>query len=177
MFNTSLTLKKIKSTFKAGNKIYYSCIYPEFEWFDKKFSIKKIITPTRFTIIQNTIMNDYINNEDRFLLSRLAFSGAIRKYKMTILLSNEDEFNIDIFENTHKQSIMLYEQHIIIGHNKKNVLEDFYKLTIYLKADIDFDKSHTTIINDSNFILFRKLYLLASDMYPEEVIKSYDKKL
>lgn len=175
MFNTSLTLKQIEKTFKTGNHIYYACIFPEFEWFDKKFSIKKLLTPKKYTILNNILQNDYINNDDRFLLSRMTFTGAIRKYKMVVILTDEIDFSIDIFENTNKDVIILYENHIIIDKNKKDVLNDFYKLIISLKSDIDFNKDHTKIVKDSNFMLFKELYLKASDIYPEEVIKSHDK--
>ena len=55
--------------------------------------------------------------------------------------------------------------------NQKKTYKDF----IQIKIDLGFDHE-TVIIKNKNFNTFKKLYNVAFDLYPEDVIKKHDKQ-
>lgn len=175
MSNHLKDLHSIKHMFGEGQPLYYACLYPKYDWFDKEFSIEKIIEPTSTQITKTTIFPDHITNEDRFLLSRISFSNVARKYKMHIHLDIDEKFIADVYEDGNKEIMVIYENHVTVGQRKNEVEEDFYKMVISTKSDIEFD-DETKIIKDDMFDTFRVIYNKASDIYPEEVIKNHDKQ-
>lgn len=174
MSNQILDITGVKHMFDTNKKIYYACLYPKFEWFDKEFSITKLISPQQTTILKQTIFTDTIEKDDRFLLSRIGFNGVVRKYKLHIHLDNDEKFTADIFENKDKKAIVVYENYVTVGDTLDIVKHDFYKMVIQTKSDLGFDEE-TVVIDDENFKMFRLLYKDALELYPEEVIKTHDK--
>lgn len=161
--------------FDTGNHIYYACLYPSFDWFEKIFSIKRICEPQKVQITKQRIYPDTIEKDDRFFLSRIGFNNVARKYNMKIFMDNDEKFHADIFENSNKKAIIVYENHVTVGTSKDVVESDFHKMIIQTKADLEFD-SETEVVVDDNFMLFRHLYNRAAELYPEEVIKMHDKR-
>ena len=155
----------IRHMFDVGQRIYYACLYPKYDWFEKTFSIKKIIEPTLTKIIGNQIYPDTMNQDDRFITAHSGFKNVIRKFKMYVDLDIVERFAVDIYEN-----------HVTIGFTQENIEEDFYKILISIKPEIDSDLD-TIIIEDLKFDIFKKLYNDACDKYPEKIIKYHDKNL
>ena len=161
--------------FDTDNYIYYACLYPSFDWFEKIFAIKKLVEPQRVKITKQSIYPESIEKDDRFFLSRIGFSNVTRKYSMHIYMDNDEKFTAEIYENSDKKAIVVYENHVTVGSVKSVVEEDFHKMIIQSKADLEFD-NETTVVDDDKFDLFRTLYKRAAEIYPEEVIKSHDNK-
>lgn len=170
------SIDDIEQMFDVGQRIYYACLYPKYDWFEKTFSIKKIIEPTLTKIIGNQIYPDTMNQDDRFITAHSGFKNVIRKFKMYVDLDIVERFAVDIYENINKEILIVYENHVTIGFTQENIEEDFYKSLISIKPEIDSDLD-TIIIKDLKFDIFTKLYNDACDKYPEKIIKYHDKNL
>ena len=175
MFNKLKNINSVRHMFNTGNHIYFSCLYPKYDWFDKGFSINKIIVPLKVKILNQTIFPDIITKEDRVFLFNRGFNDVIRKYKNHVYLDNGEKFTIDIFEFSHKTIVTVTDKYVNVGESKNSVEIDFYKSIIQLKLDLEFDKE-TEITFDDNFETFKLLYGQAIEMYPEEVIKIHSKQ-
>ena len=58
----------IKHMFDVGQRIYYACLYPKYDWFEKTFSIKKIIENELFDQNRFQGTNEYtVQDYDDFL--------------------------------------------------------------------------------------------------------------
>ena len=174
MSNQYFDMNGVRHMFDTDMPLYYACLYPNFEWFNKEFSISKIIEPQSVTVIKNTIFQTTIESTDKFVLTSVGFNGAIRKYDLHVYLDNDEKFTAALFENNQKEIIIVYDANVTVGNAYDDVKEDFYKKVIRAKSDLDFD-DETVVIKDENYETFRSLYLVASEMYPEEVIKTHDK--
>jgi hypothetical protein len=64
---------------------------------------------------------------------------------------------------------------VTLGFSLSETQELFYKKIIQIKIDLGFDHE-TVIIKNKNFNTFKKLYNVAFDLYPEDVIKKHDKQ-
>jgi hypothetical protein len=175
MSNQLKTINDVKHMFDINNSIFYACLYPKFDWFDKNLSIEKIIEPTKVRILKQSFFPSHIDNDDKFLLSEVGFKGVVRKYKLHLHLDNGESFISDVYENGKKEVVVVHENYVIIGQTKDIAELHFYKMVINTKSDLEFDSENINVIEDNNFDVFKDLYLLAIELYPEEIIKRYDK--
>ena len=166
-------MHSVRQMFDTDMRLCYACLYPKFEWFDKEFSIEKLIEPQYALVTDQSIFPEVIDNADKFLLSSIGFDGVIRKYCMVVELDNGEKFKSSLFENSKREIVLVHENHVTVGTNLNDVRETFYRKIIRVKSDLDFDG--TVIIHDENFEIFKSLYTVAYDLYPEEVIKTHDK--
>ena len=174
MSNQYFDMRGVKQMFDTNSQLCYACLYPKFEWFDKEFSIEKIIEPQYTLVTKLTIFPTAINNTDKFMLSEVGFGRVVRKYDMHVYLDNGEKFSAHLFENTSKEIIIAYENHVTVGTEYSEVKETFLRKIIGIKSDLDVE-SGTILIKDENFETFKSLYVIASELYPEEVIKTHDK--
>lgn len=164
----------VRQMFDTNQQLFYACLYPKFEWFDKEFSIEKLIEPQCVTITNISIFPSVIDNTDKFLLHNTDFGRVLRKYEMHVYIDNGEKFVVHLFENTAKEIIALYENNVTIGIDYNEVREIFLRKIIRIKSDLDVDIG-AIIVQDKNFEIFKSLYMFALELYPEEVIKTHDK--
>ncbi len=174
MSNPYFDMNGVRHMFDTGMHLYYACLYPNFEWFEKEFSIKKLIEPQEVKVSRNLIYSSTIESSDKLVLTNAGFSGAVRKYDLHVYLDNDEKFTAALYENSQKEIIIVYNANVTVGTTLEAVKEDFYKKVIQVKSDLDFD-DETVVIKDENFETFKGLYLVAAELYPEEVIKFHDK--
>lgn len=174
MSNQYFDMSGVRRMFDTDMPLFFACLYPNFEWFEKEFSIAKIIEPQATKVLKNTIFPSSIENTDKFVLTSIGFNGAIRKYDLHVYLDNDEKFTAALFENNRHEIVIVYNSNVTVGSDIDDVREEFYRKIIRVKSDLDLD-SDTILIRDENYEIFRGLYLVAAEMYPEEVIKTHDK--
>lgn len=175
MFNKIKNLSNIPHFFGTGNFLYYACLYPKFDWFDKEFSIKQIIEPTKLRILNYMIVPSIVDKDDRFNLLKYDLKNVVRKYILTVYLEKDIKFISTIFEAINKSFLISNDKHIIIDNISKEVVNvPFYRLV--MKTKLELDRSGVKIIRDNNFEYFKELYSYGKDAYPEELIKLQSKK-
>ncbi len=174
MFNSKIKdFQNIQQIFADGKSLWFACLTPHYNWFDKTFKIQEIILPVKTEIKTHTIIPSQISNVDRQLINKLAFYNIARKFDMVVYLKTDISFKAQVYENRDKEMIIIYENNIVIADNKTDVCEAFFKNVICIKAEINFDDVALCIIDDENFALFRDIYNAAVEKYPEEVIRTH----
>jgi hypothetical protein len=161
--------------FDTGVSFFYSCIFTKYEWFEKEFSIEKLIEPKLVTVVEHSIHQDVLENTHTFLSTTTGFTDIIRKYAVCMVLDNGENLNLSLYENIKGNIIVVYLSNVTLGFSLSETQELFYKKIIQIKIDLGFDHE-TVIIKNKNFNTFKKLYNVAFDLYPEDVIKKHDKQ-
>jgi hypothetical protein len=174
MSNQYFDMPSVKHMFGTNTRLCYACLYPKFEWFDKEFSIEKLIEPNYAVVTKLDIFPAAIDTSDKFLLSSIGFDRVVRKYNMVVELDNDEKFTTNLFENNKEEIILVHENNVTVGVEFDDVKETFYRKIIRIKSDLDFEGG-TVLIRDENFETFKNLYSVAYELYPEEVIKTHDK--
>ena len=175
--SSNKTLKNISQLshlFDVGQEVYFSCLIPNFDWFDKKFSIKELIEPTQLKVTKHKLIPDKLDKSDNILISKLRISNIVRKYTFSISLEYDNNIKLIVYEDRNKEVTVLHESNKVIGYILEEVKTDFMKLVISTKRDLEYDKEETIIITDENFERFLELYSEAIELYPEEIIKIHD---
>lgn len=166
-------LNSIKHIFSEGQDIWFSCLIPNFDWFEKVISIEEIVEPVKTKIIKHNLMPDQINNDDKFLIKKSQMSDIVRKYKLSLTLDINFNFKIVVYERRNKEVLIIVPEHYQMANSLKDIEYEFDKNVIETKAHMNED-DETTFKKDENYDLFKKAYKSASDKLPEEVIKAHD---
>lgn len=175
MFKTYLKdLNSLKHYYSDGQPIWFACLIPHFDWFEKILSIEELVEPFKTKIIKTTLMPDQISNDDKFLINELNLRDVVRKYKFNLYLEPEYKVEVIVYEQRDKEICVLIERSFILDTVGECIEEDFMKLIIEMKSDFEFDDT-TIFKKDENYELFKEIYNRAADIYPEEVIKAHDK--
>jgi len=167
-------LSALKHIFDIGQDVYFACLIPRYEWFNKEFTIESFVEPQQLKILKYTLMPDNITKTDSILVSKLKTQNVIRKYIFHITLEDTNNIKLIIFESRNKEITILHESNKIIGYSYNEVELDFIKLVMSTKRDLEFDKEETIVIKDEIYERFIELYLEYIDNYPEEIIKIHD---
>ena len=168
-------ISQIDRVFTIDQEIYFSCIIPSFDWFEKEFKIKDILEPTLLKIKNINFKPSLIDQNDRIIISQLTNhpSNIIKKYILTLSLELDYTMDLIIYESKTNNIEIVYESNKTIDYSKTIITSNFLKLAISTKKDLDFDISETKIIKDDNFNQFMYYYTKAVDILPEEIIKNY----
>ncbi len=173
--NKSLkNISQLNHQFNIGQEVYFSCLIPHFDWFDKKFTIKELLEPIKLKITKHHLMPEPIIKTDNILLKKLRISNIVRKYVFSISLEYDNNIKLIVFEDRNKQITVLHESNKIVSYDLSETEQEFMKLVISTKRDLEFDKEETIIVRDENFNRFLELYNEALELYPEEIIKLHD---
>ena len=166
-------ISQLNHLFSIGQEVYYSCLIPDYDWFDKKFSINELIEPVKLEIMKHDLVPHPLSKSDDILIYKLKILNVVRKYFFHIGLEDDNSLKLIVYETINKEVVVLYETNKIITYDVNEMTELFMKRVIMTKRDIDFD-SELIINNDDNYKRFVKLYTEAVELYPEEVIKLHD---
>jgi len=172
MFNQITTLAGIRHKICIGQQLFYACLVPEFKWFNKEFSILRIVAPCKGTIKKCKIYPDTITTVDRSLLPKNTYHKVLRKYKLDVYLDNDETFSASIFELMHEKIVVIPEKHIFVYETIDSIRKEFNKLLIYITVSLNSDPD-TTILKNDNFKIFKQLYDETTENYPEEIIKNH----
>jgi len=176
MYNKSNVkdLNSLKHLYGEGQEIYFSCLVPKFDWFEKILSIENIIAPVKTTIIKHILIPDQINTEDKIINTKIGLNNVVRKYILHLNFSIAEKTLLTVYETRNSEIYIIIPHSYLISYSKKTIEEDFFKLVIETKADINFD-DETEFFKDDNFEIFKNVYDEAKEKFPEEVIKSHDR--
>lgn len=167
-------INSLKHYYSDGQAIWFACLVPDFDWFEKILSIKEIVEPVQTKIKKTTLMPSSISNSDKMLINKLKLNGIVRKYNFVIHTTNNYKVNLIVFEHRDKNIDVIMEHSCILSTDQDTVEQDFLKLVIETKSDINFEDD-TQFNKDENFEIFSTAYTTAAQLYPEQVIKSHDK--
>jgi hypothetical protein len=175
MYNSNLkSLHSIQHVYSEGQEVWFSCLIPKFDWFEKILSIDEILEPIKVKITNHKLIPDPITQDDKIIIKKSGLGDVVRKFNLSVYLDIDYIVKIKVFEQRNKEIGIVIPHTHIISHHEDEVYNAFNHLVIQTKADIDFD-SETTFKKDENYQIFKKAYEKASNEFPEEVIKAHDR--
>lgn len=176
MLNKTLTLNDINHIYGIGQEVWFSCLIPKFNWFDKILSIDNIIEPTKTKIVNNKLIPTNLSSNDIIILKQTNNhdKNIVRKFILQLHLELGETIKIEVFEKNNKEIILIIPHTYLISFDYNSNRNDFYYLVIHTKADIEFD-TETRFKNDKKYKLFKQSYEKAEHEFPEEVIRSHDR--
>ena len=167
-------ISELNHLFGVGQEVYFSCLIPKYDWFNKNFSILELIEPIQLKITKHKLIPDNLDKSDSIIISKLRMTEIIRKYIFNITLEYDNTIKLIVYEDRNKEITILHESNKIIGYFKDEVESEFMRLIITTKRNLEYDKEETIIISDENYERFLELYSEAIELYPEEIIKIHD---